>query len=152
LRYRTPPRAECTPEQAYTWSKGKAIYAAGVQFPPVHYNGQTFLPGQANNFYIFPAVGMAIFATQAKRVTDEMFIEAGQAVADQVPADLLKQGLLYPLQSKILETEVQTAARIAKLVFDSGLASVPRPTDMVAFIRKHVYKPEYRKEAASTAA
>jgi malate dehydrogenase (oxaloacetate-decarboxylating)(NADP+) len=140
-------KAECTPEQAYTWSKGKAIYAAGVQFAPVHLNGQTFLPGQANNFYIFPAVGMAIFATQAKRVTDEMFIEAGQAVADQVPSELLKQGLLYPLQSNILEAEIQTAARVAKLVFDSGLARVPRPTDMVAFIRKHVYKPEYTTEA-----
>jgi len=139
-------RAECTPEQAYTWSKGKAIYAAGVQFAPVHYNGQTFLPGQANNFYIFPAVGMAIFATQAKRVTDEMFIEAGQAVADQVPPELLNQGLLYPLQSNILETEIQTAARVAKLVFDSGLARVERPTDMVAFIREHVYKPEYSEE------
>jgi malate dehydrogenase (oxaloacetate-decarboxylating)(NADP+) len=140
--------AECTPGQAYTWSKGKAIYAAGVQFEPVHYNGQTFLPGQANNFYIFPAVGMAIFATQAKRVTDEMFIEAGQAVADQVPADLLHQGLLYPLQSNILETEIQTAARVAKLVFDSGLARVKRPADMVAFIREQVYKPEYRTEPA----
>jgi len=139
--------AECTPEQAYTWSKGKAIYAAGVQFEPVHYNGQTFLPGQANNFYIFPAVGMAIFATQAKRVTDEMFIEAGQAVADQVPSELLKQGLLYPLQSNVLETEIQTAARVAKLVFDSGLARVERPKDMVAFIREHVYKPEYSSEA-----
>lgn len=138
--------AECTAEQAYTWSKGKAIYAAGVQFAPVHYNGQTFVPGQANNFYIFPAVGMAIFATQARRVTDEMFIEAGQAVADQVPAELLTQGLLYPLQSNILETEIQTAARVAKLVFDSGLARVPRPTDMVAFIRSHVYKPEYPSE------
>jgi malate dehydrogenase (oxaloacetate-decarboxylating)(NADP+) len=144
--------AECTPEQAYTWSKGKAIYAAGVQFAPVHYNGQTFLPGQANNFYIFPAVGMAIFATQAKRVTDEMFIEAGQSVADQVPPDLLKQGLLYPLQSNILETEIQTAARVAKLVFDAGLAQVPRPTDMVAFIRKHVYKPAYVNEAAGLTA
>jgi malate dehydrogenase (oxaloacetate-decarboxylating)(NADP+) len=135
--------AECTAEQAYTWSKGKAIYAAGVQFAPVHCNGQTFLPGQANNFYIFPAVGMAIFATQAKRVTDEMFIEAGQAVADQVAPELLKQGLLYPLQSNILETEIQTAARVAKLVFDSGLARVERPADMVSFIRRHVYKPEY---------
>ena len=144
--------AECTPEQAYTWSKGKAIYAAGVQFPPVHYNGQTFLPGQANNFYIFPAIGMAIFATQAKRVTDEMFIEAGQAVADQVPSELLKQGLLYPLQSNILESEIQTAARVAKLVFESGLATVSRPTDMIAFIRKHVYKPEYIKEAAGLTA
>ena len=135
--------AECTPEQAYTWSNGRAIYAAGVQFAPVHLNGQTFLPGQANNFYIFPAVGMAIFATQASRVTDAMFIEAGQAVADQVPSDLLKQGLLYPLQSNILEIEIQTAARVARLVFDAGLARVQRPADMVAFIRKHVYKPEY---------
>jgi malate dehydrogenase (oxaloacetate-decarboxylating)(NADP+) len=136
-------KAECTPEQAYTWSKGKAIYAAGVQFPPVHLNGQTFLPGQANNFYIFPAVGMAIFATQASRVTDEMFIEAASAVADQVPPELLKRGLLYPLQSNILETEIQTAARVAKLVFDSGVARVGRPADMVAFIRSHVYKPRY---------
>jgi malate dehydrogenase (oxaloacetate-decarboxylating)(NADP+) len=141
--------AECTAEQAYAWSKGKAIYAAGVQFPPVHFDGQTFLPGQANNFYIFPAVGMAIFATQASRVTDEMFIEAAAAVADQVPSDLLKQGLLYPLQSNILKTEIQTAARVAKLVFDSKLARVPRPADMVAFIRAHVYKPEYQLEPAS---
>lgn len=144
--------AECTPEQAYTWSNGKAIYAAGVQFPPVHFNGQTFLPGQANNFYIFPAIGMAVFATEASRVTDEMFIEAARAVADQVPSDLLRQGLLYPLQSNILETEIQTAARIAKLVFDSGLARVKQPSDMVAFIRQHVYRPEYREEAAATAA
>jgi malate dehydrogenase (oxaloacetate-decarboxylating)(NADP+) len=146
--------AECTPEQAYTWSKGKAIYAAGAQFEPVRYNGKTFLPGQANNFYIFPTVGMAIFATQAKRVTDEMFIEAGQAVADHVPSELLNQGLLYPLQSNILETEIQTAARVSKLVFDSGLARVERPADMVAFVREHVYKPEYKLESSplSTAA
>ena len=136
--------AECTSEQAYTWSKGKAIYAAGVQFPPFRFNGQTFLPGQANNFYIFPAIGMAVFATQASRVTDEMFIEAARAVADQVPADLLNQGSLYPPQSNILETEIQTAARIAKLVFDSGLARVKRPSDMVAFIREQVYRPEYQ--------
>lgn len=141
--------AECTPEQAYAWSKGKAIYAAGVQFPPVHLNGQTFLSGQANNFYIFPAIGMAVFATQASRVTDEMFIEAARAVADQVPADLLKQGLLYPLQSNILETEIHTAARIAKLVFKSGLARVKEPEDKLAFIRKHVYRPEYPKELSS---
>jgi malate dehydrogenase (oxaloacetate-decarboxylating)(NADP+) len=64
-----------------------------------------------------------------------------------VPAELLKQGLLYPLQSNILEAEIQTAARVAKLVFDSGLARVARPADMVAFIREHVYKPEYSNEA-----
>jgi malate dehydrogenase (oxaloacetate-decarboxylating)(NADP+) len=138
--------AECTPEQSYTWSNGKAIYAAGVQFPPVHFKGQTFLPGQANNFYVFPAIGMAVFATQASRVTDEMFIEAAKAVADQVSTDLLKQGLLFPLQSNILESEIQTAARVAKLVFDSGLARVNRPADMVPWIRQHVYKPQYAED------
>ena len=140
--------AECTPDQAYTWSHGKAIYAAGVQFPPVHFNGRTFLPGQANNFYIFPAIGMAVFATVASRVTDEMFIEAARAVADQVPSELLRQGLLFPLQSNILEAEIQTAARVAKVIFDSGLARVDRPPDMIRFIRQHVYKPEYGFEAA----
>ena len=144
-------KAECTPEQAYTWSGGRAIYAAGVQFAPVHLNGQTFLPGQANNFYIFPAVGMAIFATRAYRVTDEMFIEAAYGVADQVQPELLKQGLLYPLQANILETEIRTAARVAKLVFDSGLARVDRPADMVSFIRRHVYKPEYSVESVASA-
>jgi malate dehydrogenase (oxaloacetate-decarboxylating)(NADP+) len=119
----------------------------------VQVGGKRYFSGQANNFYIFPAIGMAVFATEASRVTDEMFIEAASAVADQVPPDLLKQGLLYPLQSNILETEIQTAARIASLIFDSSLARVKRPADMVAFIREHVYKPEYKSEVAvSTAA
>jgi malate dehydrogenase (oxaloacetate-decarboxylating)(NADP+) len=134
---------ECLPEDTYAWSKGEAVYAGGVQFPPVHIGDQTFLPSQANNLYIFPAIGMAIYATNASRVTDEMFIEAAQAVADQVTPDQLKIGMLYPPQSNILETEIQTAARVAKLIFDSGLARVSRPADMVAFIREHVYKPEY---------
>jgi malate dehydrogenase (oxaloacetate-decarboxylating)(NADP+) len=137
--------AECTAEQAYRWSQGKAIFAAGVQFPPVSYNGRTYLPGQANNFYIFPAVGMAIFATRARRVTDAMFIEAAAAVADQVSEGQRQQGLLYPLQSNILETEIRTAARVARLVFDSNLARVDQPADMEAFIRQHVYKPDYQK-------
>ena len=135
---------ECLPEQAYAWSEGKALYAGGVQFPPVHLAGQTFLPSQANNLYIFPAVGMAIYATNAKRVTDEMFIEAAHAVADQVPPEQLKLGMLFPPQSNILEVEVQTAARVAKLVFDAGLARVDRPANMETFIRRHLYKPEYQ--------
>jgi malate dehydrogenase (oxaloacetate-decarboxylating)(NADP+) len=136
--------AECTPQAAYEWSKGKALYAAGIQFPPVSFGGRTFLPGQANNFYIFPAVGMAIYATQAKRVTDAMFIEAAHALADQVTPAELEQGQLFPPQSNILETEIKVAARVARVVFDSNLACVADPTDCEAFIRSHVYKPEYR--------
>jgi len=135
---------ECLPEQAYEWSKGKAIYAGGVQFPPVHLGGQTFPPSQANNLYIFPSVGMAIYATNAKRATDQMFIEAAHAVADQVTPEQLKLGMLFPPQSNILEVEIRTAARVAKLVFDAGLARVERPADMDAFIRRHLYKPEYQ--------
>jgi len=134
---------ECLPEQAYAWSGGKAIYAGGVQFPPVHRDGQTFLPSQANNLYIFPAVGLAIHATNATRITDQMFIEAAHAVADQVTPEQLKLGMLFPPQSNILEVEVKTAARVAKLVFDANLARVDRPADMEAFIRRHLYKPEY---------
>lgn len=137
--------AECTAEQAYTWSNGRAIYAAGVQFPPVVYNQITYIPGQANNFYIFPAIGMAIFATKAYRVTDEMFIAAAQAVADQVTNEQLQQGLIYPLQSNILETEIKTAARITKLIFESNLARVPHTDDCETLIRNQVYKPTYGK-------
>ena len=42
--------AECTAEQAYNWSKGKAIYAAGVQFQPVHYNGQIYCLAKPTTF------------------------------------------------------------------------------------------------------
>ena len=135
---------ECLPEQAYAWSGGKAIYAGGVQFPPVHRDGQTFLPSQANNLYIFPAVGLAIHVTNATRITDQMFIEAAHAVADQVTPEQLKLGMLFPPQSNILEVEIRTAVRVAKLVFDAGLARVDRPADMEAFIRRHLYKPEYQ--------
>src|SRR5262249_43022473 len=115
----------------------------GVKSPRVHLAEQTFLPSQANNLYIFPAVGMAVYATKAKRVTDDMFIEAAHAVADQVTAEQLKLGMLFPPQSNILEVEIKTAARVARLVFESNLACVDRPADYEAFVRSHVYKPEY---------
>lgn len=139
--------AECTPEAAYTWSKGKAIYAAGVQFPPVTLDGKTFVPGQANNFYIFPAVGMAIYATNPKRVTDEMFIAAAHALADQVTPEELTQGTLYPPQANILEVEIKIATRVAEVVFEQDLARIPRPKDLEAFIRGLVYNASYSELA-----
>ncbi|MGC2570252.1 MAG: NAD-dependent malic enzyme [Candidatus Nitrosopolaris sp.] len=135
--------AECTPEEAYNWSRGKAIYAAGVPFPPVHYNGDTFLPGQANNFYVYPAVGLAIYATRPKFVTDEMFIEAAKATADQVTDKQRKMGMLFPPQSNVLDTEVRTAERVAKLVFERSLARVDLPKDISTWLRAMLYKPEY---------
>lgn len=136
-------RAECTAEEAYVGSKGKAIFGAGVQFPPVVYGGKTYHPSQVNNCYIFPALGMAVFATQAKRITDEMFVEAARAVADQVSVQALSHGDLYPSQATILEAATKAAIHVAKLIFDRNLARVSRPSDIDSFIRKCTYKPEY---------
>lgn len=136
-------KAECTAEQAYSWSKGKALFAAGVQFPDVTLNGRTFHPGQANNFYIFPAIGLATYATRPRRITDECFIVAAQASADQISPDLRAKGMLFPGQDNILETEITTAARIAEFMFDEGLAQVERPRDIRAWIERQLYKPQY---------
>jgi malate dehydrogenase (oxaloacetate-decarboxylating)(NADP+) len=136
-------RAECTAKQAYTWSKGRALYAAGVQFPEVTMNGKTFHPGQANNFYIFPAIGLATYVARPRRITDELFIVAAEASADQVGPILREKGMLFPSQANILETEVTTATRVAEFMFDKGLAQVERPRDIRGWIEGQLYKPEY---------
>lgn len=135
--------AECTAEQAYTWSKGKAVYAAGVQFPPVKFGSKTYLPTQANNVYIFPAVCLAVYATASKRVPDELFIEAAEALGDQVSTHQLDQGLLLPPQKDILDIEIKTAISVARKVFELGLARIDRPADIATLVNASLYKPEY---------
>jgi malate dehydrogenase (oxaloacetate-decarboxylating)(NADP+) len=137
--------AECTAAEAYGWTEGRAIYAAGVQFPPVRAGGRTVVPSQANNVYIFPAIGMAVYATRARRVTDEMFIAAGRAVAAQVTEEELAQGMLFPPQASILEIAPVAAARVAEVIFAGGLARVEEPADVARFIRAHAYEATYRR-------
>jgi malate dehydrogenase (oxaloacetate-decarboxylating)(NADP+) len=136
-------KAECTAEQAYTWSKGQALYAASVQFPDVTVGGTTFHPGQANNFYIFPAIGLANYVARPRRITDACFVAAAEASADQVGPDLRAKGMLFPSQANILETEVTTASRVAAFMFDNGLAQVERPRDIRAWIEGQLYTPQY---------
>jgi malate dehydrogenase (oxaloacetate-decarboxylating)(NADP+) len=136
-------RSECTAEEAYRWSEGRAVFASGSPFPPVEIGGRRFVPGQGNNVYIFPAMGMAVFATEATRVTDEMFLVAAQAVAEQVTEENLSIGLIYPPQSRILEASLHVAKRIAASIFDHGLAGISRPDDIGALIRSRVYRPAY---------
>jgi malate dehydrogenase (oxaloacetate-decarboxylating)(NADP+) len=113
-------RSECTAEQAYTWSKGKAIFASGSPFAPVTFEGKIFRPGQGNNVYIFPAVGLAIFATEAKRVTDEMFVTAAEAVAEQITDEDFEKGLIYPLIDNILEVSFNVAIKVAEKYSKAG--------------------------------
>jgi malate dehydrogenase (oxaloacetate-decarboxylating)(NADP+) len=136
-------RSECTAEEAYRWSDCRAVFASGSPFPPVEINGRRFVPGQGNNVYIFPAMGMAVFATEATRVTEEMFIVAAQAVAEQVTEENLSMGLIYPPQSRILDASLHVAERIAAYIFDQGLTRVPRPEDVGALVRARAYRPVY---------
>ena len=139
-------RPECTAEEAYKWSNSWAIFASGTPFPPVEFGGGTFVPGQGNNVYIFPAMGMAVLATEAKRVTQSMFICAAKSVAAQVTDEDLASGLTYPPQSRILDASLNTATRLAELVFDSRLAAVPQPANVGEYVRAAVYRPVYRAE------
>jgi malate dehydrogenase (oxaloacetate-decarboxylating)(NADP+) len=136
-------RSECTAEEAYRWSDGRAIFASGSPFLPVEIAGRRFVPGQGNNVYIFPAMGMAVFGTEATRVTEEMFIVAAKAVAEQVTEENLSVGLIYPPQSHILDASLHVAERIATFIFDQGLARVKRPDDIGALVRARAYRPLY---------
>ena len=136
-------RSECTAEEAYRWSDGRAVFASGSPFPPVEIAGRHFVPGQGNNVYIFPAMGMAVFATEATRVTEEMFIVAAKAVAEQVTEENLASGLIYPPQSRILEASLHVAERVATYIFDKDLARVRRPDDVGELIHARAYRPVY---------
>jgi len=137
-------RSECTAEEAYRWSQGRAIFASGSPFAPVELAGKTFVPGQGNNVYIFPAMGMAIYATEARRVTDEMFMVAAKVLAEQVTQENLDLGLIYPPQSTILNTTLRLVERLVALIFERGLAGIEPPADIKTFIQSKVYRPEYR--------
>ena len=136
-------RSECSAEEAYRWSDGRAIFASGSPFPPVDIGGRKFVPNQGNNVYIFPAMAMALFATEAKRVTDDMFLTAARAIAEQVSEDSLAAGLIYPPRERILNASLHVAERVATCIFDRGLARVTRPDDVGALIRTRAYHPVY---------
>ena len=136
--------SECTAEQAYTWSKGKAIFASGSPFAPVTFNGKTFTPGQGNNVFIFPALGLAIYATEAKRVTDEMLLTASEAVAEQITKEDFSKGLIYPPIKNIREVSVNVAVKVAEEIFRSGLARVKKPKNIRKFIISKMYEPVYK--------
>ena len=136
--------SECTAEQAYNWSKGKAIFASGSPFAPVVYNGKTYTPGQGNNVFIFPALGLAIYATEAKRVTDEMLLTASEAVAEQISQEDFNNGLIYPPIKNIREVSVNVAVKVAEEIFRSGSARIKKPKNIRKFIKSKMYEPVYK--------
>ncbi len=136
-------KAECTPEEAYTHTDGKAIYASGSPFGPVEYKGQTFVPGQGNNAYIFPGVGLGVVAVNATRVTDDMFYAAAKALADECGEEDIKLGRVYPPLTRIREVSAKIAAAVAELAYEKGLAQLPRPKDLHQHMKDAMYQPKY---------
>jgi len=135
--------SECTAEEAYRYSDGRAIFASGSPFAPVTYKGRKFTPGQGNNVFIFPALGLAVFATEAKRVTDDMLIVAAEAVSEQVSKVDFENGLIYPSVKMIAEVSFKVALIIAKHIFENGLAGTEPPKDFTSFIKSKMYEPIY---------
>ena len=136
-------KAECTAEQAYRWTGGRALFASGSPFDPVKIEGKTFVPRQGNNSYIFPGVGLGAIVSRTRRVTDEMFMEAARTLAQRVDEADLAQGSLYPALSRIREVSAAIAAAVAESAYASGLAGKPRPADALADVKSQMYDPRY---------
>jgi malate dehydrogenase (oxaloacetate-decarboxylating)(NADP+) len=137
-------KSECTAEQAYTWSDGRAIFASGSPFPDVTLaDGRVFTPGQGNNSYIFPGIGLGVTTVGAKRVTDAMFLAAAKSLAAQVDEDDLEIGRVYPPLTKIRAVSARIAAAVAEIAFENGLATEPRPYNVLAYVKEHMYEPNY---------
>ncbi|KAI7754622.1 hypothetical protein M8C21_006674 [Ambrosia artemisiifolia] len=138
-------QAECTAEQAYTWTEGRAIFSSGSPFDPYEYNGNLFIPGQANNAYIFPGLGFGLVIAGAIRVHDEMLLAASEALANQVTQEHYDKGMIYPPLTNIRKISAHIAANVAAKAYDLGLATrLPRPTDLVKYAESCMYTPNYR--------
>ncbi len=136
-------QAECTAEQAYTWTDGRGIYASGSPFDPVIYGGKRHVPTQGNNAYIFPGLGLGVILSGARHVTDEMFYTAARAVANMTTETMLAQGSILPPLEQIRDVSATIATAVAEYAWDEDLATKDRPDDVRSYIRANMYGAEY---------
>lgn len=140
--------SECTAEQAYHWTEGRAIFASGSPFDPVTLHGQRFEPGQGNNAYVFPGLGLGLIVAGACRCPDELFLVAARTLAASVHDDDLAVGRIYPPLSRIREVSVAIATCVAERAFATGLATLPEPPDVEAAVPSFMFEPRYPDYAA----
>jgi malate dehydrogenase (oxaloacetate-decarboxylating)(NADP+) len=136
-------KSECTAEQAYAWSGGKALFASGSPFDPVTLDGKRFVPRQGNNSYIFPGVGLGVVTVQSSRVTDAMFMAAARTLAESVSQEDLAQGSLYPALSRVREVSADIAVAVAEVAFREDLAGIDPPADLHDVMLRQMYDAHY---------
>jgi malate dehydrogenase (oxaloacetate-decarboxylating)(NADP+) len=136
-------KAECSAEEAYRHTGGRALFACGSPYDPVELDGRTFVPRQGNNSYIFPGVGLGVIASGSQLVTDEMFMAAAHTLANSVSEADLKQGSLYPALPRIREVSAQIGAAVAGVAYQRGLAQGPTPNDLIGIVQAQMYDPHY---------
>ena len=136
-------KAECSAEEAYRHTGGRALFACGSPYDPVKFDGKTFVPRQGNNSYIFPGVGLGAIVSGTRLVTDEMFMAAAHTLAQLVTEADLEQGSLYPALPRIREVSAHIAAAVARVAYDRGLASGKAPKDLLARMQSQMYDPRY---------
>lgn len=136
-------RAECTAEQAYEWSDGRAIFASGSPSAEVEYGGQRFRPGQGNNVYIFPGVGLAAVTCKARRITQEVFLTASRVLAEQVTEEDLAAGAIYPSLTRIRDVSLSIAEAVVREIQGQGLAREPIEGDIREVLSREMYDPTY---------
>ena len=137
-------QAECTALEAYRHTKGRAVFASGSPFSKVEMEGQTFVPGQANNVYIFPGVGLGVMAAEATRVTNEMFSAAAKCLDEQVSKDDFEKGRIFPSLARIREVSAAIALAVAKVAFARRLTAMKEPSNLPGYIKSRMYDPAYQ--------
>jgi malate dehydrogenase (oxaloacetate-decarboxylating)(NADP+) len=136
-------KSECTAEEAYRFTGGRAVFASGSPFDPVTLGSIRFVPGQGNNAYVFPGVGLGVIASGSRLVTDEMFLAAAEALARQVSLAELRDGRVYPKLSRIREVSVEIAVAVIETARRLGLAERDLHGDLRAEIRALMFEPNY---------
>ena len=136
-------KAECTSEEAIEWSAGRAIYASGSPMPEVQFEGRRIVSGQGNNTYIFPGVGLGVLVSQAREVTDSMFLAAARKLASMVTSEELAEGRIYPSLERIREVSHSIAVEVALIAFREGLTDLPEPVNLEEEISLRMFRPEY---------
>lgn len=134
-------KAECTAEEAYRWSGGRAVFASGSPFAPVNYEGRELRPGQGNNAYVFPGIGLGAVFCRARRIPDEIFLTAARTLARLVTEEDLGRGSLYPPLPEIRRISLAIAVAVAEEFYARKLARARRPKDLERAIARFMYEP-----------